>query len=237
MPRKYMKRRRMRRSPRRYIKRYKRYPRGTKTEIKFYTDVIESQALKIANNTATSDALYAEQNYLSNILSNIAQGVGFGDRIGSKIYVMKIAVRMLVYGCPSSGDYVIGSFVNRHIWHNSPNPAGSAVLNFFLTQSAINFYQYPDRKVFTIHKDRSFNIPATEYATSTDDPARNMGPVKQITYNIPVNRYVTYTLNSKVKEDYNVYSLAILTAIAPMIPNTRQVGCFGLTYRIYFKDT
>lgn len=237
MKRRYRKRRYRRRTRRYYTKRYNRR-RGSITEVKYYTNIIQNQALKLAISATDTDSLFGEQCYLSNILQNIGQGTGSGERIGSKIYVMKINVRMLAYGCPSDNTYMPGTFLTRHIWHSSSNSAGAVIPNFFLAPSKVNFHQYPDRRLFTIHRDKTIVVPSTDYTTGTTTHA-NAGPIKYISYNVPVNRYVTYNLNNKPKEDYNVYSLALLTASPGMsntVFNTRQIGCFQLTYRIYFKD-
>jgi len=208
--------------------------RGGSTEIKFYTGFQENKALKLAITPPPgSDVLYGEQNYLSNILSDVVQGAGFGERIGSKIFVMSISVRMHIWACPSTTDYNVGPFLTRHIWHNSPNTAGAVVPSFFLATPRVNFIHYPDRKVYTIHRDKLYPIGPGLFDSNIG------GPTRAIVYNIPVNRYVTFTLQNKVKEDYNVYSMAILTATTDMgdgTNNGKQIGCYNLTYRIYFKD-
>lgn len=232
MARKYRRRRR-RSSYKRRRGRYQRFRPGNKPEVKYYTNNIQNQALKLHINSTDSDTLFAEQTYLSNILSEIDQGVGSGSRIGSKIYVMKIAVRMQAWSCPADDTYVLGPFLNRHIWHSSANIAGTAVPDFFLAQAKVNFIHWPDRRVFTIHRDKVFKVSDGVYNVDIG------GSMRYITYNIPVNRYVTYTLTNKVKEDYNIYSLAMLTSTTGMgdaANNLKQVGCFNLTYRIYFKD-
>lgn len=232
MARKYRRRRR-RSSYKRRRGRYQRFRPGNKPEVKYYTNNIQSQSLKYHISSTDSDTLFAEQTYLSNILSEIDQGVGSGSRIGSKIYVMKIAVRMHVWTCPTEDTYVVGPFMNRHIWHSGATPAGAAIADFFLAQSKVNFIHWPDRRVYTIHKDKFFKVSDGVFNVDLG------GCTRYISYNIPVNRYVTYTLTNKVKEDYNVYSLAILTAAAGMgltSNNGKQIACFNLTYRIYFKD-
>lgn len=232
MPRKYRRRRR-RSSYMRRRRRYTRYRSGNKPEVKYYTDSIQGQALKYNIATVEADTLYAEQTYLSNILANITQGVGSGARIGSKIFVMKISVRMHVWSCPTSDAYVVGPFLNRHIWHSASTAAGVSVPDFFLVPSKVNFIHWPDRRVFSIHKDKVFKVSDGVFNVDLG------GAIRYITYNIPVNRYVTFNLQNKPKEDYNVYSLAMLTAASDMgdtANNLKQVACFNLTYRIYFKD-
>jgi len=240
MARKYRKRRRYRRrSFRRRNRRMSYRRRGSSTEVKYWTNTLENQSCKLAINSVTSDSLYAEQTYLSNILTEIVQGTGSGSRIGNKIYVMSINVRMLIYSCPADDDYSAGTFLSRHIWHNSPNTAGAGVPDFFLAPAKVNFHQMPDRRMYNVHYDKVYTVRAHESTTSQITPYETVGAVKMINYSVPVNRYVTYTLFNKPKEDYNVYSLAVLTATPGMsnsLYNNRQIGCYQLSYRIYFKD-
>lgn len=238
-----MKRRYKRRRRTRYSKRKGRRQRykgkGNATEIKYRTLHVQNYAAKLAITGTDSDTLYGEQNYYANLLNNIAAGAQFYDRVGSKIYVMYIKVRQFIWSCPADATRDMGTFHVRHIWHNQRQTAGAAIPQFFYLQWKNNFVAMPDRKSVTIHKDQVFLVRAYESTSEHDGVYETTGGQRFIQYSIPINRYVQYTTTGVVKEDYNVYSFAMLCAtpgIGDVTNNGKQVGCFNAEFRIYFKD-
>lgn len=233
---------------RRYRKRYKSYKRryrkrsytgrGNATEIKYLTLKSQNQASKLSIATADSNSLFAAQNFVANILDSIPIGNTFSNRIGNKIYVMSINVHMLVYGCPSSTAYNVGSFLQRHLWHNQRINANNTINGFFGVDTTINFNSYVDRKSVIVQKDKYFLIRGSDYATASSGASKHCGACREIEYSIPVNRYVTYTQSGAVKEDRDVYSLAVLTASPGMDVNSdlTQIACWQAKFRVYFKD-
>lgn len=239
------------RRKKRYKRRYKAYQkrrrsrirstyrgRGNATEVKYLTLASTDQAVKLAITTTNSFDLFSIQNFVPNLLDNIQVGTSFSTRIGNKIYVMSINVKFLVYGCPSNTNYVVDSFLIRHIWHNQRTPTGSSIAGFFGSDSTVNFNSFVDRKSVTVHKDKTWAVRSNAYGTSSTGSTALSGGCREINYSIPINRYVTYTQSGPVKEDADVYSLAVLAATPGMntANDTKQIACFQAKYRIYYKD-
>lgn len=236
MKRKY---RRRRRTTKRKGRRQRYRGKGNATEIKYRTAVTQNQANKLSIATADSTDLFAAQNFVANLLDNITLGTSYGQRIGSKIYVMSIQCRFFCWSCPATTTYDAGTFHLRHIWHNQRSNAGTTIANFFNTAVTANFTSSPDRKAINVHYDKVFRVSAFESTTESTGTFTTVGGQKYIQYRIPVNRYVTYTSTGVVKEDFNVYSLAMLTGTPGLGSTTndlRQIGCHNAVYRIYFKD-
>jgi len=212
---------------------------GNAAEIKYQSLTFQNQSAELAIPLANEDTLYAHQNVLANALDYIAVGTDYESRIGNKIYVMSINVHALIYGCPESSDYAIDSFIIRHIWHNQRIAAGSSITSFFNIDAKVNFNSFPNRKAITVHRDKYFPVKASAYSTTSSGTDRLCGSIREVDYSIPINRYVTYTPTGVVKEDKDVYSLAVLVATPGMSTqsnNALQVACSQLKFRIYFKD-
>jgi hypothetical protein len=237
MPRKNKRRRRFRPKSR-YRRRSMRRMGGNRPEIKFVTLVGNDLALKLDYRTVASSGLEANQYYVANIFSNIPVGTSYTQRIGTKIFVMSITVKFLVYGCPSSTDYVADRFQMRHMWFNSRSSAGTAIPGFWGDIAKVQYNGFINRKEFTVHKDKHFMVSPGAFATASTGSSANSGGVRNIEYSIPVNKYVSYSADGFVREDKNVYSLAMLIA-APGLDATstgRQYACGQLKIRIYYKD-
>lgn len=235
MPRK----KRRRRFRRKYTYRRRRYrSRGNATEIKFITVALNDSAHLVQYDNAANPILQGNQYYLANLLDNITRGTGYGGRIGNKVYVMKISVKHLIYGCTPSADYVVDRFILRHIWHNLRATAAQTIPLFFGASVKQPFHNLVNRKEVSVHYDNTFMISPGAYATAFTGTANMSGPIRYIQYNVPVNRYVSYTSGEIVREDKNVFSLAMLVATPGMTAATsaRQVACSHTIMRIYYKD-
>lgn len=222
---------------RRVYRRRRTYSRrGNASEIKYVTYIANDQKVTTVKTGSLATDLYPKQAILANILDQIAQGTNYGNRIGNKIFVMSINVRVLVAACPEDSTYAIGNFLIRHIWHSSRSGGNVGITNFFENTSFINFNSYINRKILTVHADKTFTVRADASTTPFSGTYVYCGAVREINYTIPVNRYVTYTQAGVVKEDYNVFSFAQLGAV-PNLPDNKQIACSQIKFRVYFKDT
>jgi len=212
---------------------------GNAAEIKYQSITLQNQSASLAIVSENQDILYDNQNILANVLDYITVGTDYESRIGNKIYVMSINVHCLVYGCPEDSTYGVDSFIFRHIWHNQRSAADTSIVHFFNIDAKVNFNSFPNRKAITVHRDKYFPVRGSAFTTTSSGSEKLSGPVREIDYSLPINRYVTYTPTGQVKEDRDVYSLATLVATAGVSSSSNnglQVCCSQWKIRVYFKD-
>lgn len=239
-PRRYMRRRRMgkRTMVRRMSSIKKRLER--RTEVKYKDWYSYDIPQYILTSVASSASLYSNQFVYSNIL-NIAQGTSNGQRIGQKIYVKFIKVRLWVRGCPSSSSYNVGDYQYRAIVSDTGNlrvASGVTVTGYFKPPVHRNIFGQIDRSYITPKFDRTYNVSAG-WVTGGVDPDAVSGACRMIQFTVPMGRTVEYQGDTTaVKNDKDYLCLMLLAGTPGMSSATdgRQVTCTDMQIRVYYTD-
>lgn len=227
---------RMLRTMRTYRKRLARTP-----EVKyatFYDSDLPHQILTSSSNLTT---LWSNQNVISGLLSNIAQGTGRNQRIGNRIYVKFISINIFTRACPSLSTYSISDYVLRTIVsdYGMDRPsAGTNVNDYFSPGIKRNIHGLIDRTRFTVLHDK-YHYIRSSWATDATLPNAPTGSAKVIKLRIPIGRNIEYRDGSTtVKDDKNYLGLMMLAGTPGMTTtlSNYQVACSDIIVRTYFTD-
>lgn len=217
--------------------------RGTsRPEVKFMDITVSEQALNtVYANPASANLVNSATSHLLRIdaLKSIAQGTASYQRVGSKIFVKTIQFKSSWYLCPIGGSTDLYSHCQARFIVGDWAPANTATdLNaFFGINSTRKMFAPLNRKLYNIYYDKIHTWSASwAIDRSANSTASLCGSQRMVNFNIPVNRYVTFSQDGDVKEDYNVYSFAALCQLPNKDSNSTQALCGGYNIRIYFTD-
>jgi len=222
----------------RYIR--KRLIKGS-PEVKYLTHYLEGHANKVHYASPAVGTLWGEQHVKSNILA-ISQGTGFENRIGQKIYVKFLTVRLWVRACPSADSYNVGPFSLRCIVSDTGNlrvSEGTTVTGYFKPAIHRNIFGMIDRSYITPKYDRMYYMTSNSWISTATFPDAFCGPAKMIQFKVPIGRVVEFQGNTTaVKNDKDYLSLMMLVGVPSMssATNIYQIACTDAQIRVYFTD-
>lgn len=224
------------------IRRRRRIKYGDKPEIKYRDISVQGAAIYTEplpnppNNT-----LYAGFTNSVNMLSRIVQGTDYGQRIGNKIFLMKIKIYVSIWLCVPSGTTMrLNTGLVRHIISNPlMNTATDAdTASYWSNPLQKHFEDAVNRKTFTVLYDKTKSITSgypNDNVTSSNNTVT--GAIKNYTITLPINRYVTYNQAGYPKEDYDQFSF---TSIAKYPNSTTatstQTFCMDYRIRMWYRD-
>lgn len=224
-------------------------PKRTRPEVKFMDIAVQNHAIAGAYaSTASANLVNSPSSHIlyNNVLTQIIKGTDYYNRIGSRIFVKNIVLYTSYYICPeSTEDYNYVSVMARFMCGSWITSTASETIQALFGADTNEKMTVPlNRKLYTIHMDKRVSYNASwainRYVTAAVPPVytqnRYGGLVKFKSFNIPVNRSVTYDQQGRVKEDYNVYSFAVFSQLPNMQSNTQQHLCGQYFIRMYFTD-
>jgi len=246
----YKRRTRRRRPKKRTIARSPMRTSGkTKPEVKYFTFKQDSQSIRAGEFSPADYSVHGTWTMVNDLIAKIGQGTGSNNRIGQKIHVLKITHRYWGSFCPLRIGAVstvdLSAVTLRMIWHTGRVAAGTQIADFFSGNFLNKIYAFPDRRIYGIHRDtvKVYNSAWSVKSDGTNTPFPGTGYMLKGQYTMNVNRdvLVAATLDSPpqpyCKNDSDVYSLIMFTAIPYCVPNNQyQTICLNSEFRIYYTD-
>lgn len=234
----------------RYRRRYSRR-RGSslkKPEVKYWSYNFGGSAQAIAGtvNSAATTNLYGQAQWYTDILSSINAGYLPNERVGARIAVKSIVLRINGELCVR--DLTTAQNINcntgqlRVIFSNSRGTAGTAIAGFFSGSSKDVTYSMVDRRQFGIHYDKIFTMNSGYPGYITSAGVQNVGEglLFQRRIQIPVNKNVVIYgsgAGAYTKNDNDVYTLHLLAKIPGMVSaHLYQIFCQYMEMRVYYTD-
>lgn len=247
-----MKRKRRYRKRKYRIKRRRRnYRASARPEVKVYDKSLTGRGVKL--DITTAGTLMQSYFVMSNIFSSIAQGTNSYERIGNRIFVKSIQMRIEYWTCGftyNSTNQLVNTALMRVICSDAIGNVDAQ--NFFAGTNGGSKIACPlNRKVWNIHYDRVFrlsqglaNVPGGTASTSS----YAVGDIRTTVINMPINKIITYAQldggsSPGVKDDSGLYSFAALASLPNAAAYTTTGGaaypnpvCTNWHLRIYYTD-
>lgn len=233
--------------------------RRSKIEVKYYGYKWEDQAVYANKLNAASYTLLGNTHFYRDILASMTQGVATNQRIGAKVYVKSILIKLNLDLCPSDvNNPTVAQELNyaqlRVMLTNVRTPLNADTADFWASSWKNCFNALPDRRIYGIHYDKIFTMNSG-WAGELYNSATTGAPVMKVragtggtlrrNISIPINRSVLIygTGNTAYcKNDSDVYSLEML-ANMPNLPDpaagtntTFRTFCGNIEMRIYYTD-
>jgi len=220
------------------------------TEVKYADSFITGKAVQTTINTDGNAPV--NQALFSRILEIIPQGVARNNRIGNRIFVKHITLRVWAHTCGFSylgNNYSINDAFLRLVCTDSdagnPNaaPVVFNVVNNFFSNNTVgkNKILCPiNRRNYQVYYDKVHHVVGT-VANSSVALNANLATGGQIfkTIKIPVNRGVEFTDAGTIKECYDnftFHAFALMPEYAAYGSGNVAPVCLDAMIRIYFTD-
>lgn len=219
---------------------------GAYPEVKYFDNYLGNKAITCENRT-TGTHLGVNVMF-GQILDALPLGTGRNNRIGVKIHVKKIQLKIYAATCGITVGSVakfINSALLRVMCSNlepgSPGSTYTDVANYWGVTAYTDKMICPiNRRNFDVYFDKVYNItqgyPNFGDATGPDNYA---GAHKFIKISIPINRTIEFTDENKVKECQDNYTISAYSAFPGFLnATTTQYTpvCLNAGIRVYYTD-
>lgn len=233
--RRYRRRTRGMLSGRRRWRRRRRVPKFD--EVKTYSTLIESQALKVNRPTTGDNVQYPEAFLYNSMLNSITQGLDYYNRIGTQIYVLNIKFKVNIWMCAPDIAELNSGLVRIVLGEPVGTPLTTSIAGFYRVDGKDRTIMPLNRKKYQFYYDKTYKIESgyPNRLGSSTDALRYAGAMRHIEFNIPINRRVTYTISGAVKNQRDQISLFAMPAVPNGI-NAQSVMCSTWCWTIYYVD-
>lgn len=180
-------------------------------------------------------------NYTSGLLATIGRGTQFNQRVGNRIFVKGMQLRMNVWQCPEATASNMKDSYLRVIVHNAYlSDQTSVATNFWFNTSYLHLNLPVDKTKYRVHLDRTYKMTNSSYTTAADP--RSMSPSRLIKIWIPINRTIRYldtdfqTGFAEVTDQKDCYQISTIAYGSSNVNAGKQIICGTMYCRVFFTD-
>lgn len=188
----------------------------------------------VANTDIVNSAGNSKQ-LIINMFDNITTGTESYNRVGSKIYVKHIQLRMCIWLCNASTTENLNTCLVRVSMISGRAAANASYTGVFPYAANYKLFLPYNRRNYYIHYDHIIPMTAP-WPSITNSTDSRSGKIIFHTVKVPVNRVVTFSSDGTVKEDRDTFNLLAFADVPETASNSFQACCCHANVRIYFTD-